>query len=271
VSSQRQTTVGVRMRAGYIEVPGAHLYTVLHEVVRPIARILLVGPFASERHNSYLPWVRWARYLAERRIEVLRFDYRGVGESTGVFEESGFEYWVEDVRLLSDWLRRRADDTPLILHGLEMGALLAAIAFQEGTGDALMLWSPPASANHALKSTLSRRVGLDQMFRYRGQRKSIADYVRQLEEGTLLDVEGYQWSDGLWRDSIRFVLPAAMEDGTSATLTFGKPVRIVELGREAVPLVKGGSVAYDEMKDFTWLFAPNFDWIAATIQAGSRG
>lgn len=68
-------------RAGYFEVPGAHLYTVLHEVKDPIARVLLVGPFASERHNSYIPWVRWARFLAARNIEVLRYDHRGIGRA----------------------------------------------------------------------------------------------------------------------------------------------------------------------------------------------
>ncbi len=52
--------------AGYFTVSGADLYTVLHEVPKPVARVLLVGSFASERHFSYHPWVRWARYLAAR-------------------------------------------------------------------------------------------------------------------------------------------------------------------------------------------------------------
>src|SRR5271166_4017319 len=98
---------GYPEQAGYFEVPGAHLYTVLHSVADPVARVLLVGPFASERQNSYGPWVRWARYLAARKIEVLRFDYRGIGESTGVFEEMTFATWCEDVELLADWLRSR--------------------------------------------------------------------------------------------------------------------------------------------------------------------
>ena len=94
--------------AGYFNVSGAALYTVLHEVADPVARVLLVGPFASERHFSYHPWVRWARYLAARGIEVLRYDYRGVGESTGRFEEMGFDHWSEDVDLLADWFSRRS-------------------------------------------------------------------------------------------------------------------------------------------------------------------
>ena len=94
-------------RAGYFPVPGAHLYTVLHEVEAPVARVLLIGSFASERHTSYGPWLQWARYLAARRIEVLRFDYRGVGESTGEFSEMSFRSWVDDVERLSAWLRKR--------------------------------------------------------------------------------------------------------------------------------------------------------------------
>jgi alpha/beta superfamily hydrolase len=133
-------------QARYFTVPGEHLYTVLHQVPDPIARVLLVGPFASERHFSYHPWVRWARYLAARRIEVLRYDYRGIGESTGTFEDMSFENWSEDVQLLAEWFSHQSPRVPLMLHGLELGAILAAKSFQTGTGDALLLWAPPANA-----------------------------------------------------------------------------------------------------------------------------
>lgn len=100
MQTQCSTNTRLSEQAGYFTVPGAHLYTVVHQVTDPVARVLLVGPFASERHVSYHPWVRWARYLAARQIEVVRYDYRGVGESTGVFEEMSFEHWSEDVQLL---------------------------------------------------------------------------------------------------------------------------------------------------------------------------
>ena len=140
MQTQLQTKGASMECAGYFTVPGAALYTVLHEVPDPVARVLLVGPFASERHFSYHPWVRWARYLAARGMEVLRYDYRGVGESTGEFEEMGFDHWSEDVELLVDWLSNRSPRVPLLLHGLEIGAILAARRFAQGSRECF----PPA-------------------------------------------------------------------------------------------------------------------------------
>jgi alpha/beta superfamily hydrolase len=251
-------------QAGYFTVPGAHLYTVLHQVDDPVARVLLIGPFASERHNSYNPWVRWARYLAARRIEVLRYDYRGVGESTGVFEDMTFEDWAEDVQLLANWFRSRSPDFPLILNGLELGALLAGKTFQSGVGDALLLWSPPANASQALRSTLLRWANLEQLFKYGEDRKPVTHYIRQLEQGSLLEIEGYQWSSRLWHDSFDFSLPVDMDDENSATLAYKRPVRIIKLGKEAAPLTKG-FIGYDEIRDLSWVYSYNFDWIVAAL------
>src|SRR5271169_6794784 len=119
-------------QAGYLGSCGTYIYSVLHGVADPVARVLLVGPFASERHFSYIPWVRWARFLAARRIEALRFDYRGVGESTGAFEDMSLENWAEDVEFLATGLKKRSPDVPLLLHGLELGALLASKIFEKG-------------------------------------------------------------------------------------------------------------------------------------------
>jgi Serine aminopeptidase, S33 len=253
-------------RAGYFEVPGAHLYTVLHHVDQPVARVLLVGPFASERHSSYIPWVNWARYLAAKGIEALRYDYRGIGESAGVFEEMSFSHWNQDVHLLANWLKDQSPDLPLVLHGLGMGALLASQAFHAGLGDVLLLWSPPANANQALRSAIVRWVNVEQLFKYGDERKPPSAFIQDLERGSPIEVEGYQYSGKLWQDSFHVDLPPALREESTARAEYKRPVRIVKLGREASPLVKAGTVADDRAKDFTWLFSDNWEWIAASIE-----
>jgi len=258
--------------AGYLEVSGAHLYTVLHEVPNPAARLLLVGPFASERHSSYVPWVRWARFLAARGIETLRYDYRGVGESTGAFEDMSFADWTEDVKSLAGWLKGRSPDAPLILHGLECGALLASKAFAMDIGNALLLWAPPANANEVLRTALLRRLAVEQAFKAVSERKPVSDYIRRLETGQSLEVEGYEWSGRLWSESFQFELPLGKDDEANAVWARRRPVRVAKLGRSAAPLVKGSSLGFISRlnPDLSALFASDFEWIA-NVPAAIQG
>ncbi len=251
---------------GYFEIGEEHLFTVLHPVVSPVARVLLLGPFAPERNQAYLPWARWARYLQSRNIEVLRFDYRGVGESTGRFEDQSFVDWKEDAFELASWFARRTPCVPLFLHGLTLGAIIAGRCFHEGIGDGMILWSPPLQANLLLHFTLKKWVTLQNLSARAEERKPFSMYLEQFEGGGTLEVNGYVWSSRLWRDSFDFCMPSALTDQRSAAAAYDRPVSIFELGREATPLVCGGLSGYEELNDLTRLYSLQFDWITSAIR-----
>jgi hypothetical protein len=135
----------------------------------------------------------------------------------------------------------------------------------------LLLWSPPANANQALRSTLMRWVGLEQIFKFGDDRKSASDYIRELESGSPLNVDGYRWSVNLWRDSMECILPEALQSEERATATYDRPVKVVRLTRDAAPLSKGGVVGYDDLKDFGWLYAPSGEWVASVAAQAGKG
>jgi hypothetical protein len=157
-----------------------------------------------------------------------------------------------------------------VLHGLELGAILAGRAFHHGIGSGLLLWSAPANANEALRATLIRWVSLEQIFKRPAERRNASDYIRAIEQGTPQEVEGYSWSNVLWQDSFNCEMPEELTNEASASIAYRRPLRIVELARDAAPLAKGGTPAHDEFKDLSGLFAPNLEWIVSNASVLDR-
>jgi len=191
---------------GYLDRDGDQLYHVLHPAAgRKVGGIVLAQAMVPERDSFYFLWVHWARELAARGWDVFRFDYRGMGESTGRFEETSFSTWLDDVAAGLQFLRRRVGSRPVVLHGIRMGALLALTLFNQGRGDALMMWSSIAGRD-VLAEGLRLRLLMDLTNNRGGPRRSRNDYTAELKAGRSVEVQGYLWSNRLWEESEQFPL-----------------------------------------------------------------
>lgn len=73
--------------------------------------------FGGTMHNKVV--FRIAQALGELGIPALRFNFRGVGRSTGTYDEGRGE--ADDVRAALDEMARRYPSTPLLLAGFSFG------------------------------------------------------------------------------------------------------------------------------------------------------
>lgn len=89
-----------------------------------------------------------ATLLAKKGFHVLRFDYRGTGDSFGDLENTSVEHWIADISTTANELLHTANVRTLNAVGLRLGALLAYTANRNGLKiNKLTLWDPVISGS----------------------------------------------------------------------------------------------------------------------------
>jgi len=107
-----------------IPAPHGHLEGLLkppEQYEEPCAVAIICHPhpqFGGTMHNKVV--YHAARTLSEVGIATVRFNFRGVGTSTGTYDEGHGER--EDVRIVLDYVHARYPDLPMILGGFSFGA-----------------------------------------------------------------------------------------------------------------------------------------------------
>ncbi|MEN0137139.1 MAG: alpha/beta hydrolase [Rhodococcus sp. (in: high G+C Gram-positive bacteria)] len=105
--------------------------------------VVLCPPIGKEQVDSYRAMVYLAQQLRARGLLVLRFDYRGTGDSPGAQDDSdAVAGWLDSIRTAVEYVRN-CGVTDIGLVGLRVGALLAAqVAATCAPLRAVTLWDP---------------------------------------------------------------------------------------------------------------------------------
>ena len=106
--------------------------------------VVLCAPVGYEAISSYPTQVQMATALADAGLPVLRFDYQGMGDSSGDGSEpERVEAWLTSIQAAVVQARAHSGAKHVALLGIRLGATLAVEAARRlGGVDSLLLWAP---------------------------------------------------------------------------------------------------------------------------------
>ncbi|MGH7130027.1 MAG: alpha/beta fold hydrolase [Planctomycetaceae bacterium] len=136
------------VEAFYFGPAGAELFAVYHPARDPGAEILtiLCPPLFAEGMRTQLAMRELGISLAEAGQHVLRFDYRGTGDSAGTLAGIRLSDWCEDIRAVMREGMEISGAPRVNLVGVRAGALFLCCALQgQPPVDKVVLWDPVLS------------------------------------------------------------------------------------------------------------------------------
>ena len=158
--------------------------------------IVFVPPVGRERHRAYKE-LRWlARELADRGWPVLRFDFRGEGESSGSFSTATLASRVSDVGAAIDELVVKSGVTEVCLVGFHLGAVIALAAASAEGASRVVLCDPVTNPKAYGRNLVRSNVVLQNQ--YFGKADNGEEALRKtLAEGGTISVYGYPMGQAL--------------------------------------------------------------------------
>ncbi len=143
------------------EVQGQRIYGMLHlpdgtkDAGKKAPAVAMCHGFTGNRIEAHRLFVKAARHFARQGIAVLRFDFRGSGESEGDFEQVTVSGEITDALAALQFLRQQpyVDAERIGLIGLSLGGCVATCAAaRDRRVKALVLWAAVGD----LKGLISR-------------------------------------------------------------------------------------------------------------------
>lgn len=126
---------------------GEKIFGVLHRPLsqKKVPAVLVCPGFAGNKCGKFRLLVRLAQELTQLGIAVLRFDYRGAGDSEGSFQDITVEGKVSDVQSCLHFLKNdpQIDPERIGLLGRSLGGAISILAARRYPPiKSLVLWAP---------------------------------------------------------------------------------------------------------------------------------
>jgi alpha/beta superfamily hydrolase len=133
----------------YFESGEGELFGCLHqdaEVVQKNCGVVICSPFGFEYTHGYRSFKYLANSLAAKGLPTLRFDYHGVGNSSGsTASTDSLNQLKQDILSSITFLKQSTGVEKICLLGFRLGATLAAELSSKFEVDFLILWAPIVS------------------------------------------------------------------------------------------------------------------------------
>lgn len=196
-----------------IAIPDGQLVGFLHvPASAPLAALVQCPPLFEERKTSSRPMVELARLLCAEGWVVLRFDYRGCGDSSGSFDRFSLPDWLADLDTACDWLRAGYRDLPLSLFGVRIGASMAFLgACRRNDVRSLALWAAVPDGEQFVNGELRKKL-MKEMLTFGGNRTTREALLQELRAGRSIDFDGFELTPGHFSDIIAVKLAPRVEE-----------------------------------------------------------
>lgn len=228
---------GVRSSPQFFGRPGARIFGCYESPLSaPVAAVLICPPICAEAARNYRREVLLGRELASRGVAVLRFHYRGSGNSDGNSHDITFPTMVDDAALATERLRELAGVEGVAFVGTRLGSLVAATVAAKFDGRPVALWDPVEEPKPYFRDVFRARM-LSSVKRGTTTATSFQGLVKELQDVGMVDVCGYPITQALYESS----LPRTLSDAIGPN---PRSLLIVEMnGRERL---RKGSAALIE-------------------------
>ncbi|MEX2256233.1 MAG: alpha/beta fold hydrolase [Acidimicrobiia bacterium] len=129
------SAVGLDRREHVVHVEGGHLLCVTdHPAGEPKATAIICHGLTGDRVGPQRLLTVLAEELVMFGFVSVRFDFRGSGDSSGVFAETTFAGMCDDLRSVAAWAEREYSTPALTLLGVSIGGVIPALCARELPG-----------------------------------------------------------------------------------------------------------------------------------------